>query len=64
MKLSDNHALDAWLQKGNKHDTPSFIGNTRIDYALTNMNVTSIAMTNHIIKENISDHEAVAIEIS
>ena len=64
VNLSDNYALDAWLQKGNTHDTPSFIGKTRIDYALTNMNVESITMTNHIIKEDISDHEAVAIEIS
>lgn len=64
VNLSDNYTLDAWLQKGNKHDTPSFIGHKRIDYALTNMNVASITMTNHIIKEDISDHEAVAIEIS
>ncbi|MGK0555177.1 hypothetical protein [Macrococcus capreoli] len=60
--LSKNYELDAWIQAGKEKDTRTFVGNTRVDYALTNVAFTTIDITNHLIKDDITDHEAVIIE--
>ncbi|MFC6292264.1 hypothetical protein BHU61_00405 [Macrococcus epidermidis] len=60
-KLSKNYELDAWIQSGNDKSTRTFVGNTRIDYALTNVSFKTIDITNHLIDNDISDHEAIMI---
>lgn len=60
--LSKNYELDAWIQSGNDKDTRTFIGNTRIDYSLTNTPYQSIHITDYLIGEGVTDHEAIMIQ--
>ncbi|WP_414047658.1 endonuclease/exonuclease/phosphatase family protein [Macrococcus equi] len=60
--LSKNYELDAWVKSGRDKSTRTFEGNTRIDYALTNVEFQTIDITNHLIDSDITDHEAVTIE--
>ena len=67
-ELLSHGFCDVWLKQGNKHETPTFNTDKRIDYVITSdslyRDITGVDILHDIRLNKHTDHSAVTVELS
>lgn len=66
-RLLQNRVTDLWINQGGRKDTPTYVYNTRVDYALASKSMIESGakefILNDLMTEGVTDHAAIAVSV-